>query len=102
MQSLNSAGKGEKYQVSISKRPSSMRSMFLTLVNSSCSRIALASKSPCSSPWSSSNLRFWLRLQNQAARQLVDLIQGSHCLGARQKACAGCSSCVCSALFPGI
>ena len=34
---LNSCGNGEKYQVSISYRPSSILSTFFTLVNSSCS-----------------------------------------------------------------
>ena len=56
LQSLNSGGRGEKYQVSISKRPSSMRSTFFTLVNSSCSRREEASKPWCS-PSSSSTFR---------------------------------------------
>lgn len=66
LQALNSSGKGEKYHVSMSYRPSSMRSMFFTFVNSSCSRISAMSKLPCSLPWSSSYLRFWTRLHAAA------------------------------------
>lgn len=66
LHSLNSSGSGEKYHVSISNCPSSIRSTFLTFVNSSCSRRAVGSNDPWSSasvPAScSSNLRFWLRV----------------------------------------
>lgn len=46
---LYSGGKGEKYQVSISYLPSSVRSTFFTLVNSSCSLRAFWSNSACPS-----------------------------------------------------
>ena len=58
LQLLYSAGSGEKYQVSMVWRPSSTISTFLTLVNSSCSRSALASNSPWCSSASSSSRRF--------------------------------------------
>lgn len=63
LHSLYSSGSGEKYQVSISYRPNSMSSTFLTLVNSSCSLSWLASNMLwSSSSCSSSCLLFNLRV----------------------------------------
>jgi hypothetical protein len=57
---LYSGGSGEKYQVSMMKRPSSIASTFFTLVNSSCCRSSFASNSPwCSSSPSSAARRFF-------------------------------------------